>query len=97
MVLEFLSLIPPELQAGLIVVGKNIYGWLKTADADGKIESYEWRQLGVTLAKYGVSIAAIVTGGQAIGLDIGPEVAAGLTAIGDFIRGYFTGLVSKKK
>lgn len=98
MVFEFLSTLSPEAQAGLVVIGRNIYGWVRNSLKDGEIQHYEWKQLGATFLKYGLGIAVIMAGGNAVGVSgITAAEAAGLTAAADFGAGYLKERLQGKK
>jgi len=55
------------VSAGLL---RNIAGWLENALKDGKIESYEWKQLIGTFVKYFSAITLL-----SLGLPVGEAVA----------------------
>ncbi len=59
---------------------RNVAGWIENAMEDGSISSYEWGELGATIARVG-----LITGGLYFGFDLAPIAAAAGGIIGDFI------------
>ena len=79
----------PAVLAFVTIFGRNIYGWLNRSLEDGKLDAYEWKQLGKTLLQLGgfsifawFGINTLVPGL----LDL--ETATALTAFVDVIRSY---------
>ncbi len=68
-----------------IAILRNLCGWGVKALEDGKIEHYEWKQLGVTTAKI-IALTAV----GAFGLDLEAAKAAALAFGLDFIKREFT-------
>jgi hypothetical protein len=62
----------PIAAIAAIIAGaiRAVAGWIENAAKDGKIESWEWKQLGGTMIKYFSGILLLSTG-----LDAGPAVA----------------------
>jgi hypothetical protein len=61
-------------------LARNIAGWFETAKADGKIDDYEWKQLGITVARF-----VIIGGGLMLGLKLDAFEAAGSAILVDFV------------
>ena len=59
---------------------RSLGGWLENAMKDGKIELFEWGQLGATIFRVGV-----MSLGGIYGLDLTPIAAAGSALVLDFI------------
>lgn len=61
--------------AGLTAIGagllRAVAGWVENAWKDGKIDDFEWKQLGGTIVKYFSLVMLLM-----VGLPIGESVAA---------------------
>jgi len=63
-----------------VAVGRSITGWLGNALKDGKIDTYEWGQLGSTVVRI-----AILTLGLSYGLNLETTAAAFSALAGDYV------------
>ena len=80
----------PIVASGILVFGRNIYGWINRSMEDGQIQDYEWKQLGKTLLQLGgFSIFAYLGINSLIPGLVGPEEATALVAFMDVLRSYF--------
>jgi len=79
--MEVLSLWP---LVGLPVI-RSVAGWLENALEDGKIEAFEWTQLGSTVLRLGIIGFATFFGLNGLGFDVNVLGAAGSAFILDFI------------
>jgi hypothetical protein len=80
----------PAVASGLLVFGRNIYGWINRSMEDGKIEDYEWKQLGKTLIQLGgFSIFAYLGINALFPGVVGPTESTALVAFVDVLRSYF--------
>ena len=73
-------------------LGRALFGWLENALADGKVDLPEWRKLGETVVRMGVPMVALVWG-----LNMPPELAAGLVTIFDILIVKIYNSKNKKK
>ena len=71
---------------------RSVAGWLEKALADGKIEDYEWKQLGETVLRTGVPATALCFG---FNLPVGYAVAIPLVA--DYAYHYIKKIVTAAK
>jgi len=57
---------PEFLITGLTIIGgtvvRNLFGWWENAFRDGKIDKYEWGQLGTTLLRVALLTVALMYG-----------------------------------
>ena len=73
--------------AGLTAIGagllRSVAGWIENSWKDGKIDSFEWKQLGGTMVKYFSLVMLLM-----VGLPIGESVAAaaGLDIVSNAIK-----------
>jgi len=79
----------PAVLGGLTVIGRNIYGWFMNSIADGKIQDYEWKQLGATFIKLGGLAAFLFFGINAVVPGISVEQSTALAALIDVLRSEF--------
>jgi hypothetical protein len=78
----------PAVQAGLMVVGRNLFGWFQSAFSDKKISPYEWKQLGKTVITMGLMSAGIYFGlGTFTNVDVAESTA--LAGLIDVLRSNF--------
>ena len=67
-----------------IVVGtpilRSVGGWVENALKDGKIDTFEWAQLGSTVVRVGIIGGAAFIGFNAVGFDV-PALATGAGTI----------------
>jgi len=73
-------------------ITRAILGWFENAAADGKFEWLEWRKLVETVLRMGVPMVALVWG-----LDVSPELSAGIVVLGDVVLSKFYSVLKKKK
>ena len=71
-----LSLAIPVIAGGI----RNVAGWFEASLKDGKIQSYEWGQLGKTVVEVVVLAVAAMYG---LGLDAAS--ASGLAVLGSYV------------
>ena len=64
----------------IVALGRALLGWIENAFIDGRIDLPEWRQLGATVIRMGTPMAALV-----FGLQVQPEIAAGIVVLADII------------
>lgn len=57
------------MYALILPILRNVTGWLENAFQDGKIDKYEWRQLGETLVKLGAPVLMVWIGVEIANLD----------------------------
>ena len=76
LITTFLANLPWALLAG-IAAGffRNIAGWIENAYMDGKVESFEWKQLFGTIVKYCFFIIIL-----SLGLDPGEAIIGAFIA-----------------
>lgn len=87
-IIEFLK--NPIVASGILVFGRNIYGWINRSMEDGQIQDYEWKTLGKTLLQLGgFSVFAYLGINSLIPGLVGPSEATALIAFMDIIRSYF--------
>ena len=76
-----------------VALGRALLGWLENALEDGKIDLPEWKQLGATIVRMGVPMAALIWG-----LNIDAGVSAGIIVVLDIvISKLYKALKTKKK
>lgn len=75
-----------------VAIGRAIFGWLENALADGTIDLPEWSKLLETVVRMGVPMVALV-----FGMNVSPEMAAGIVTLGDFALSKFYSALKKKK
>ena len=63
-----------------VALGRAIFGWLENALEDGEISLPEWKQLGATIVRMGVPMAALIWG-----LNVDPAVSAGVIVVFDIV------------
>jgi hypothetical protein len=85
------------VMSGLILVGRNVYGWLTNSMADGKIQDYEWKQLGKTLFTLGGAAVFAYMGINAVVADVSPENTTALVALVSLVVSEAKKLFAKKK
>lgn len=79
-------------------VGRNIYGWFNNSMKNGKIDHYEWKQLGKTLITLGGFAVFTYLGVNATFPDtISIEGSAAIVALVDVVRSYIQGLKATKR
>lgn len=78
----------PMLVSALFAVGRNVVGWAESSLANGKIEDYEWKQLGSTVLRMTVFGIAAFYGLDAVVGNISPVEAGAITTLIDYIRGW---------
>jgi len=59
-------------------LARNVSGWFETANADGKIDDYELKQLGITVARF-----VVISAGLMFGLNLDAFEAAGAAILVD--------------
>jgi hypothetical protein len=79
----------PAVQAGLMVVGRNLIGWFQTSLKDGKISSYEWKLLGETALKMGLISVFAYFGLNGVGIDMNAAESTALAGLVDVLRSTF--------
>jgi len=75
-----------------VALGRALFGWLENSLKDGVIDLPEWKKLGETIIRMGVPMVALVWG-----LNIPPEIAAGLVTIFDILIVKIYNSKNKKK
>ena len=85
MIVEFITIVG-------VPVGRSICGWVEKAMADGKIETFEWKQLAETVLRTGIPGAALLWG---FSLPLGYAVAIPL--IVDYAYRYIKKLIEVSK
>ena len=73
------------------VIFRNVTGWIKNSLSDGKIQDYEWSQLGITTIQVGGLFIA-----SYYGLGCDEWMSAGLAFVGDKIILMIKQLAKKK-
>ena len=73
-------------------LGRALLGWVENSLKDGIVDLPEWRQLLATVVRMGVPMAALVWG-----LNIAPEVSAGLVTILDVVLVKIYNALKKKE
>lgn len=73
-------------------LGRAVFGWFENALSDGTIDLPEWRKLLETIVRMGVPMVALVWG-----LDVSPELAAGIVVLGDVVLSKIYSALKKKK
>ena len=63
-----------------VAFARGILGWLENSLKDGIVDLPEWKKLGETVIRMGVPMAALIWG-----LNIAPEVSAGIVVILDIV------------
>lgn len=79
----------PLVVSGLMAIGRNVYGWLQKALEDGKIEKYEWSQLGQTVLRMGIFATFTYFGLNGINVDINAADATAIAGLVDVLRSMF--------
>jgi len=64
----------------LAALFRSVFGWLENAIGDGKIDLIEWKKLGETIFRMSIPFAGLI-----YGLNLTPEVAAGVSIFIDWI------------
>ncbi len=64
---------------------RSVVGWLENSLKDGKIDKFEWAQLGATVVRVGVIGAGTYFGLNGAGIDISGIGAAASALVLDFI------------
>lgn len=72
-----------------VAFGRSITGWMQNAFKDGKIDSFEWSQLGATVVRI-----AVLTIGISYGIGLDTAAAAFSALAGDLV---LSALAKKKK
>jgi hypothetical protein len=87
-IISFLQI--PAVGSALILFGRNIYGWINRSLEDGKLDSYEWKQLAKTMLQLGGFTVFAYLGINTLFPGLVSEVdATVLIAFADVIRSYF--------
>lgn len=76
-----------------IPVVRSVAGWAENALKDGKIEAFEWRQLGETVLRVGIIGFAAFFGLNGSGIDIS-AIGAGASAV---VLDFVISAIKKKK
>ena len=63
-----------------VAFARGILGWLENSLKDGIVDLPEWKKLGETVIRMGVPMAALIWG-----LNMAPEVSAGIVVILDIV------------
>lgn len=63
-----------------VALGRAVFGWLENALEDGEISLPEWKQLGATIVRMGVPMAALIWG-----LQMDASISAGLVVVFDIV------------
>ena len=74
---------------GLTIFGRNLFGWIKNSFADGKIQDYEWKQLGETIFKLGGLALFLFIGINVAVPGITIEQSTALATLIDILRSEF--------
>jgi hypothetical protein len=69
----------------LVPVARSIAGWLENALDDGKINSFEWKQLGATVLRVGMIGFATYFGLGEMGFDVNALGAGASAVLVDFV------------
>lgn len=64
---------------------RSVAGWIENALADGKIEGFEWKQLGETILRVGIIGVGTYFGLNSMGVDINAFGAGAAAVVLDFI------------
>jgi hypothetical protein len=97
--MDITSIISNPIVIGAITfVGRNIYGWFNNSMKDGKIDHYEWKQLGKTIITLGGFAVFTYLGiNAAFPNTLSIEGSAAIVALVDVVRSYIQGLKTAKK
>lgn len=76
----------PAVLSGLTIFGRNLYGWIINSFKDGKIQDYEWKQLGTTIVKLGGLALFLFLGISVVVPGISIEQSAMLAALIDVLK-----------
>lgn len=68
-----------------IPIARGVAGWLENALEDGKIEDFEWRQLGATVMRVGTIGVLAYYGLNGIGVNVDVIAASAGSAVVDYI------------
>jgi len=80
----------------LVPLARGVFGWIENALEDGKIEDFEWQQLGATAVRI-VTLSIFAYYGINAFFDIDAfSTIAGVTAV-DFILSKISSMTKKKK
>ena len=71
-----------------VAVGRSITGWMTNAFKDGKIDDFEWSQLGATIIQ-----VAVLT----VGISYGFKLDTTASAFGALVGSYIISALTKKK
>ncbi len=63
-----------------VALARALLGWVENSFKDGKVDLIEWKQLGATVIRMGLPMAALI-----FGLKLEPEMAAGITILMDIV------------
>lgn len=80
-----------------VPVLRSIAGWAENSLADGKIDKYEWAQLGETIVRIGTMGSLAYFGLNGAGVDVTALGAAAGAAVLDFILRAFKSKDEAKK
>ena len=79
----------PVFMGGAIIVGRNLFGWFMNSMKDGKIDEYEWGQLGQTIVKLAGMSVFLYFGIGAIVPGVDAEASTALAALIDILKSEF--------
>ncbi len=63
-----------------VALVRALLGWVENSFKDGKVDLIEWKQLGATVIRMGLPMAALM-----FGLKLEPEMAAGIAILMDIV------------
>jgi hypothetical protein len=79
----------PATIAAATIIGRNIFGWVVNSVKDGKIDEYEWSQLGKTFVTIG-GFAVFTYFGLGVVIDgLTIEQSTAIAAFVDVLRSQF--------
>lgn len=68
-----------------VPIARSVAGWIENSLEDGKIDAFEWAQLGGTIVRIGMIGAGTYFGLNGLGLDVSAIGAAASAVVIDFI------------
>lgn len=75
-----------------VALGRALLGWIENAFKDGKIDLPEWKQLGATVVRMGLPMAALIWG-----FKLPVEMAGGIAILMDIVIVKLYNAIKKSK